>query len=323
MPLARVQAGRGRRGLAVPAVARRRRQLRDRRQSVDQRRRHRGAALRQRARARARPRSRSRRRPRLGRPARTAQGQHRLRPEAALPRQRRHARHHHRGGAEALSAAAHVGDGMGRASPTSRRRSRLLRAMRAGARRSPDRLRADFARLRRAHARAIPVAARSAARPPLVRRWSRPTTPPPHSPLVGRARGGARRRDRRRHRARRRASRSREAQAAPAVGAARAHSRGAAARRPEHQARHQRAGLAHSRVPGRARRPRSTPRFRACATSSSATWATATCTTIFPRRRASTAGAFHRADARAPIASSTTWSPSSAAASAPSTASAR
>ena len=42
----------------------------------------------------------------LGRPARPAQGQHRLRPEAALHRRRGHARRDHRGGAEAVSEAA-------------------------------------------------------------------------------------------------------------------------------------------------------------------------------------------------------------------------
>ena len=41
---------------------------------------------------------------RLGRAARAAQGQHRLRPEAAVRRRRGHARHHHRRGAEALPA---------------------------------------------------------------------------------------------------------------------------------------------------------------------------------------------------------------------------
>ena len=40
----------------------------------------------------------------------TAQGQHRLRPEASLRRRRGHARHHHRGGAEALPEAALAGD---------------------------------------------------------------------------------------------------------------------------------------------------------------------------------------------------------------------
>ena len=55
-----------------------------------------------------------RRRARLGRPARIAQGQHRLRPQAALHRRRGNARHHHRGGAEALSRAALAGDRAGR-----------------------------------------------------------------------------------------------------------------------------------------------------------------------------------------------------------------
>ena len=41
----------------------------------------------------------------LGRPQRPAQGQHRLRPARPVHRQRRHAGHHHRGDAEAVSAA--------------------------------------------------------------------------------------------------------------------------------------------------------------------------------------------------------------------------
>ena len=54
VPLAAVQQAAADEGMHVPAVARRRRKLHDRRQPVDQRRRHRGAALRQHARARAR-----------------------------------------------------------------------------------------------------------------------------------------------------------------------------------------------------------------------------------------------------------------------------
>ena len=68
----------------------------------DQRRRHRGAALRHDARARPRPRGRAARRAGVGRPARPAQGQHRLRPDPALRRLRGHARRDHRRGAAAL-----------------------------------------------------------------------------------------------------------------------------------------------------------------------------------------------------------------------------
>ena len=66
----------------------------------------------------------------LGWPARPAQGQHRLRPEAALHRRRRHARHRHRRGAEALPGAAHARDRVRRARPTSRAAIALLRELR-------------------------------------------------------------------------------------------------------------------------------------------------------------------------------------------------
>jgi hypothetical protein len=103
--------GAGRRGgrrPPVPALPGGRGQLRDRRQPVHQRRRRAGAALRQHARADAGPGSRAARRPHLARPARPAQGQHRLRPQAPLHRRRGHAGHHHRRRAEALSAPAPV-----------------------------------------------------------------------------------------------------------------------------------------------------------------------------------------------------------------------
>ena len=60
VPLAAVQEAATNAGTAVSSVARLGRQLRDRRQPLDQRRWHRGDPLRQRARARARPRSRAR-----------------------------------------------------------------------------------------------------------------------------------------------------------------------------------------------------------------------------------------------------------------------
>ena len=78
----------------------------DRRRAGDQCRRQQHGALRQRPRPRARPRSRVARRAGVERAAAAAQGQYRLLPAPAVRRQRGHARHHHRRGAEALSAAA-------------------------------------------------------------------------------------------------------------------------------------------------------------------------------------------------------------------------
>ena len=123
VPLAGVQEAAAQAGLLFPLVACGRRQLPHRRQPLDQCRRHRRSALRQRARPGARPRSRARGRPRLGRPERSAQGQHRLRPQAAVPRQRRHARHHHRRGAEAVSRGRARRRRHGPRSPTSRPQS--------------------------------------------------------------------------------------------------------------------------------------------------------------------------------------------------------
>ena len=104
--LQRVQEAAAEHELLFAAQPRRRGQLHDRRQPRDQRRRHAGRPLRQRARAVPRPRGRHRRGTHLGRPVGPAQGQHRLRPARPPDRQRRHARHHHRGDAEAASAAA-------------------------------------------------------------------------------------------------------------------------------------------------------------------------------------------------------------------------
>ena len=101
---------------AVPAEPRRRGLLPDRRQHLDQRRRRAGAALRQYAQPRAGPRGGPARRQRLERPARPAQGQHRLRHEAALHRRRRHARHRHRRGAAAVPQADRQRDRLDRAS---------------------------------------------------------------------------------------------------------------------------------------------------------------------------------------------------------------
>ena len=113
----------GRERPLLPAVAGRGGQLRGGRQHLHQRRRHAGAALRQHARAGAGAGSGAARRPRVGRPARAAQGQHRLRPEAPLHRRRRHARHRHRGRAQALpEAARHRDRARGRRRPRRRRR---------------------------------------------------------------------------------------------------------------------------------------------------------------------------------------------------------
>jgi hypothetical protein len=81
-------------------------QLHHRRQSLDQCRRHRGTRLWRSPRDGARARGRARRWPRLERLRQAEEGQHRLRPAQPLHRRGRHARHHHRGDAEAVSAAA-------------------------------------------------------------------------------------------------------------------------------------------------------------------------------------------------------------------------
>ncbi len=94
--LADVQAAAGSGRSALPDVAGLRGQLHDRRQPRHERRWHRSPALRDDPRARARSRGRAARRPGLGRTARPAQGQHRLRPDPALRRLRRHARRDHR-----------------------------------------------------------------------------------------------------------------------------------------------------------------------------------------------------------------------------------
>ena len=98
---------------AVPALARRRGDGADRRQSVDQCGRHRRAALRQCARPRARARGGAARRAGVGRAVGTPQGQYRLRPETPVHRRGGDARHHHRGGAKAVSPPAGGGDRAG------------------------------------------------------------------------------------------------------------------------------------------------------------------------------------------------------------------
>jgi hypothetical protein len=96
-------AGRSRKGRPpLPPLPRRRGHLLHRRQRRHQRRRRAGPALRQHARAGPRPRGRHRAGRDLGRPAHPAQGQRRLRPQAALHRLGRHPRHRHRRRAQAL-----------------------------------------------------------------------------------------------------------------------------------------------------------------------------------------------------------------------------
>ena len=97
---------------AVPAQPRRRGQLPDRRQSVDQCGRHCGIGLWQYARADLGARSRAPRRAGLGRAEGAAQGQYRLRSEAALHRRRGHTRRHHRGDRQAVSKATRDRDGV-------------------------------------------------------------------------------------------------------------------------------------------------------------------------------------------------------------------
>ena len=95
-----------RRRPAVSAVARRGRKLHHRRQSLDQCRRHRRARLWRRARDGAWAGSGARRRARAQRAVEAEEGQHRLQSAQPLHRRGRHARHHHRGDAEAVSEAA-------------------------------------------------------------------------------------------------------------------------------------------------------------------------------------------------------------------------
>ncbi len=275
--------GRGR-GSAVSAVARVRRKLHDRRQPVDERRRHCRAPLRQCARPRARRRGRARRRSRLGWPARLAQGQHRLRPEAALHRQRRDARHRHRGGAEALCRRAHARD-------RARRRCRTLRVRSTCCGRCKqalgDRLvgiRAD--QRRRAATRRASIIRTCPIRWPGIRGTCccRRTTAPSTHRLLRRSKVRSRRRAEDGIVADATIAQS-DDQAGAAVGAAREHQRGAASRRPEHQARHLAAGLRDSRISGRCRRRTCKRRSPARGSSSSAISATAICTTTLRRPR--------------------------------------
>ena len=134
----RVRAGRdpGCRGLSRSPVSdepRLGRLVPARRQSVDERRRHRGPALRHDARPRARTGSRAAGWPRARRPQAAAQGQHRLRPARSVHRRRRHARRHHRRSLQTLLSPCVDGDRIRRR----RRSAGSRRAAVAIARRSP------------------------------------------------------------------------------------------------------------------------------------------------------------------------------------------
>ena len=86
----------------------------DRRQSIDQRGRHRRPALRDDARSGAGARSGAARWPRAWRSQRASQEQHRLRSARSFHRRGRHARDHHGGYVEALLATRDAGDRIGR-----------------------------------------------------------------------------------------------------------------------------------------------------------------------------------------------------------------
>lgn len=109
-PAERGRGGAGGR-LLLPALLGRPRQLPDRRQCLHQCRRPQRAALGHDARSRAGAGSGAARRPYLGWAQPAAQGQYRLRPQAAFHRCRRHARHRDGGLPQALSAPDRGRDG--------------------------------------------------------------------------------------------------------------------------------------------------------------------------------------------------------------------
>ena len=186
------RAGRRRgRGPAVPALPGRRGQLHDRRQPLDQRRRHGRAALRHDARPGARPRGGAARRPGLGRAAAAAQGQHRLRPQAAVHRRRGHARRRHRRGAQAVPATRRAGRRRWLALPDVAAAVGLLPLLPHAGRRSADRLRADRrARRSTSCSPTCPArATRSPRRTPGTAWWSSAARAP--TPSRRPARGGA------------------------------------------------------------------------------------------------------------------------------------
>ena len=168
-------AGGGRGQPPVPALARRPGLLPDRRQPVEQRRRRQRAALRHGARPGAGARGGPRRRPGVGRAARLAQGQHRLRPEAAVHRRRGHAGRDHRGRAAALAATAGAADRLARGALADGGGGAARPVPRAP-RRDRELLRADGGRCRRAGA-ALPARRPLAAGPAGARGTSWPRSP--------------------------------------------------------------------------------------------------------------------------------------------------
>ena len=200
--------------------------------------------LRHGARPGARARGGAGRRAGLERPADPAQGQHRLRPEAALPGCGRHARRHHRGGPSAVPATARAGDLL-RRRRLARGRARALGPRPRAVRRAGHELRADQRLLRRRRLRAP---AGRALRPDRALALVRPG----RARLVAaRGPGGCRRQlPGRGFRGRPRAGRHPRPERGPArhaVGHARRHQRGDPHRGRRHPPRRVRPGRAGSR----------------------------------------------------------------------------
>ena len=159
--LQRAQEARGGQGSLLPALARRRGLLHHRRKSFDQCRRPASAVLRRRARPRARVGGGARRRAHLAGAAQAQEGQYRLRPAPSFRRRGRHAWHHHRGGAEAFSRAAHGRDrGRGAREPQGRACAADARAI--ARRKHGHHVRVDAAHFHRVHREAPAGRARPA-----------------------------------------------------------------------------------------------------------------------------------------------------------------
>ncbi len=235
----------------------------------------------------------------LGWAAGLAQGQHRLRPQAALHRRRRDARHRHRRGAEALSRARAPARPRSRRSPTSTAAVALLTALKQalGDRLVGFELMSGYSRC--ACRASISPPCPIPARPSVVRAACRPTTARPNR----RSRRSSSARSRRRSNAAvaldATIAQSGEQANAP-VGAAREH----LPRRSDATAR---TSSTTSRCRSRrwrrflraAREGIDAGAARACVSSSSATWATATCTTTSPAPEGVAAEAFMAHAARA------------------------
>ena len=227
-----------------------------------------------------------------------AQGQHRLRPARPVHRQRRHARRHHRGDAEAATREPRGGaTALATLSHRPRPRVELLAARTSGS--APaltgfELMNAPRVDLVRKHfAGAAPAAA--AAQPWNVLVEHSDAEAEAHArraleALLGdgaRARPDRRRRDRDEPRAGERD-----------VAHARDDPAGAGRRGRQHQARHRAAGLGDRRSSSRAPTPRCAARSRAPASSTSAISATATCTTTSAAGRRRSPISSRRASAR-------------------------